>query len=123
MTIEERENYWHSELNRARDKSALNPLLEPASDRAYCEAINFLLWTTLRLNLGNPFIAVPGDGGIIIEWNKGDDYISVNLDEKDKEMDVIFYRLGNERNFKDFNEKNFKELIPTFISKDETKNI
>lgn len=107
------------ELNQARDRSKLNPEIEPASERAYREARKWIVWATNNFGLTNPFIVVPGNGDIRVEWNDGDDFISVKFDEEYEDMDTIFYQLDNKIDSEDFNEERLEELITTLIYKEE----
>lgn len=107
-----------SELNRSRDVSRLNPALEPTSQRAFNEAKKWILWVTNKFNLVNPFIVIPGDGGIIVEWYNGNDFISVNFDKEDSDFDSVLYKLNGRKDSVDFNEETLADLINTLISKD-----
>ncbi|HEX8197877.1 MAG TPA: hypothetical protein VF571_16925 [Pyrinomonadaceae bacterium] len=100
------------ELEDARDADKLNPLLQPTSERAYNVAKSWVNWVRNRFtDLSVPYVIVSGDGGVIIEWQAGGNFVSVNFDESDSEMDTIFFRISTQQDTVDFNEVNLEELL------------
>ncbi len=107
------------ELNRSQDKSQLNPLIEPTSERAYKAAKRWIVWAVNKFsNLSKPYIIVTGDGGVVVEWRMKDNFVSVDFDEEDSEMDIIFFQINNKKDSEDFNENKLEEVLSALISYD-----
>lgn len=106
------------ELDRSQDKSQLNPLIQPTSDRAHSAAKQWIVWAKNKFPELSPYIVIPGDGGIIVEWKINSDFVSINFDEDDCELDVIFSKLNGETNSVDFSESTLEELLSALISYD-----
>lgn len=109
-----------SELRRAHDQSKLNPELEAATTRAYNRALNILIRSQERFSYGSlPYIVVPGDGGVIVEWADGDNFISITVDHLNKELDAIFYRLGESSDTVSFSYDRMDEYLTALFSREE----
>ncbi|HUF04304.1 MAG TPA: hypothetical protein VMM38_09025 [Aridibacter sp.] len=101
------------ELERIHDQSQCNPVHECASDRAYSVAKSWL-FRVFRLypNLSAPFVLLPGDGGVILKWN-GDDgnFVSVNFDADDEDLDITFARFDGIKQSDDFTKERLDQLL------------
>jgi len=99
-------------LNKLKNETNLNPHIKPMSSRAFVAAKKWLsIAFGIKSELSKTRILLTGDGGVALEWRLENNYVSINFDENDSEMDMIFYRFGIDRNYKDLTESNLTELF------------
>jgi hypothetical protein len=114
--VEESENHrlklGLNKLNKLNNETNLNPNLKAISVRAYDAALKWLpVALKLKIKLAAPNVLITGDGGVAVEWRLKNNYVSIHFDESDSEMDMIFYRFGSDRNYKDLNKSNLTQLL------------
>ncbi len=105
------------ELDLSKRENQINPALEVPSERALSSAKTWIRWAFNNFSeLSNPHIIVTGDGGIIVEWRMKNNFISLNFDEEDSEMDTILYKIRNTKDCVDFDKNLLEELFSEIIS-------
>ncbi len=71
----------------------VNPDFELASERAFLTALNWMAKIFLyNPHLESPDVVANGDGGIDIEWEKGDKIISIHIRKTRDEGDRVYFQ-------------------------------
>lgn len=106
---------WEDALTQLRDcyfNSQANPDFELASKRAFHTTINWLAKIFYHNpELESPDVVANGDGGIDIEWEKGDKLISIHIRKTQDEGDRIYFQ--NEDGFRsvELSGENLRQLL------------
>lgn len=111
-------------LQRSRDQTKLHHLVKASSPRAYQKAIAVLIHANEKFSYGTiPYIVVPGDGGLIVEWSVGDDFVSVNIDDLNAEMDLLYVQENGVEDSLDFSYSTLDEALTSLFSGEESATI
>ncbi|MGB7203510.1 MAG: hypothetical protein WBD16_14780 [Pyrinomonadaceae bacterium] len=119
------ENSQLTALRRAHDQTQLNPEVRAATLRANSKALKVLFYSQEHYSYGPaPYIVLPGDGGVIVEWALGEDFVSTNIDSLNHQLDLIYFRLNGQEDCKDFGYDTLDELLTSLFSGEEiTTNV
>lgn len=107
----------HKALMFARLGTDLNPVTSAASARAVKVArfwIGKLGLSIAQLPVAEVF--VPGDGGIVVKWSLGNNFVSANFDSEDDYMDTLLSKFEGEVSADDFSEIKLNDLISSLLA-------
>ena len=99
-------------LNRSRDRARMHPSLRIASKRAHDAAVRWVIWARSTFtSLWSPYVVIPGNGDLTLEWAHGDRVVALNIHEEEGDLDAIFFRMGTEKDVVELNAKTLERLL------------
>lgn len=103
-------------LIRSMDRQRVHSALKTASNRAYRQAIFWFTWSQNKFaSAGRPYVVIPGNGGLTLEWEYRGNAVAINIHESDEDFDGIFYRLNGKKDIIDLNDNNLTGRLNEFL--------
>lgn len=106
---------WENGLTQLRNchfSSNVNPDFELASERAFFTTISWMAKIFLyNPHLESPDVVANGDGGIDIEWEKGDKLISIHIRKTQDEGDRVYFQNGDAFSSVELSGNNLRQIL------------
>jgi len=106
---------WKDGLEQLRSchiTSNASPDFELGSERAFHTTISWMAKIFLHNpHLESPDVVANGDGGIDIEWEKGNKLISIHIRKTQDEGDRIYFQNGEDFQSVELNGNNLKQIL------------
>ena len=111
-------------LERSKNAAQLNAALTLANERAYSLARKWAIWGIATYGEHMPpYIAIPGDGSLVIEWETDSGTVSVRFDAEDEDTDIIISRIDGVRLVKQFTPYALRMSLNQLISQNATLSL